>query len=58
MCKNNLGECDLNLDNLFNLETINCNFVKPFCVILSVENKLVEFQIDTGSEVTVLNVKN
>jgi len=37
---NNLEECDLNLDNLFNLETINCNFVKPFCIKLSVENKL------------------
>lgn len=55
---NNLEDCDLNLDNSFNLETINCNFVKPFCIKLSVENKLVEFQIDTGSGVTILNVKD
>ncbi|CAI6349493.1 unnamed protein product [Macrosiphum euphorbiae] len=57
---NNLEQCDvdLNLDNLFNLETVNVNYVQPYWVKLSVEDKIVEFQIDTGSSMTVINVND
>lgn len=66
MCKakvkkvNNLEQCDvdLNLDNLLNLETVNVNYVQPYCVRLSVQDKIVEFQIDTGSSMTVINVND
>jgi len=44
------------LDNLFNFGTINVNYVKLYCVKLNVEDTIVDFQIDTGSSVTVINV--
>lgn len=47
----------LNQFNQFSLETVNVNYVKPYCMKLSVEDKIVEFQMDTGSNMTVMNVK-
>lgn len=52
---NNLEECDLNLDNLFNLEVNNMSYVKPFYVKINVEGQMVNFQIDTGSGVSVIS---
>lgn len=55
---NSLEECDLNLSSLFKLETIKCNYVKPFVVKLYIGDKLQEFQIDTGSGVTIININD
>jgi hypothetical protein len=57
---NNLEQCDidLNLDNLYNLESVNVNYVQPYIMKLCIQNKIVEFQIDTGSSMTVMNVKD
>jgi len=47
-----LDNVDLNLNSLFNLETVNVNyFVQPFCLKLLVDNVTIEFQEDTGSAV-------
>jgi len=46
------------LDNLFILETVNVNYAQSYCVKLSVQDKIVEFQIVTGSSMTVINVND
>jgi len=66
VCKNkeknvnnvDLDNVDLNLNSLFNLETVNVNFVQPFCLKLLVDNVTIEFQVDTGSAVSVMSVKD
>lgn len=48
---NNLEDelMDLNLNSLFNLDTVSVNYVKPHCIELYVNNKDLEFQFDTGT---------
>ncbi|CAI6346892.1 unnamed protein product [Macrosiphum euphorbiae] len=66
VCKNkeknvnnvDLDNVDLNLNSLFNLETRNVSFVQPFCLKLLVDNVTIEFQVDTGSAVSVMSVKD
>lgn len=59
-CVNNidLDNIDLNLNSLYNLETENVNFVQPFCIKLQVNDLTIEFQVDTGSAVSVMSVKD
>lgn len=44
----------LNLNNLFNLETININDVQNVCVKLYIKSKVIEFQEDTGADVLIM----
>lgn len=57
---NNIKEdcIDLNLSNLFNLDSVEVNFIKPYCVKLEVGSKVIEFQVDTGSAVSVMSIKD
>jgi len=53
-----LDNVGLNLNNLFNLESVSVNFVKPFCVKLGVNDISIDFQVDTGSAVSVMSKKD
>jgi len=46
---------DLHIDNLFSLETVDVNFIKPFNIKLDVSGIIINFQIDTGSSITALS---
>lgn len=48
---------DLNMDNLFNLEITDFNFINPFNVKLKVEEKTIKFQIDIGLFITVISLE-
>lgn len=48
----------MNLNNVFNLESVNVNFIKPFCVKLGVNDRIIDFQVDTGSAVSVMSKKD
>ncbi|KAL4153551.1 hypothetical protein QTP88_001384 [Uroleucon formosanum] len=55
---NNVDLVDLNLSNLYNLDSDGSNSVKPFCVKLDVSNKVIEFLVDTGSVLSVISKKD
>lgn len=47
---------DLNImDNIYLLDSVDCNFIKPFNIKLNVEENLINFQIDTGSSITAIS---
>lgn len=48
---------DLNMDNLFNLEVADCKFIEPFKAELRVNEKIIKFQIDTGSSITAISLE-
>lgn len=53
----NVNNVDLNLNNLFDLESVRVKFVKPFCVKLGVNDISFDFQVDTGSAVPIMSKK-
>ncbi|CAI6365252.1 unnamed protein product [Macrosiphum euphorbiae] len=55
---NNLNDDfgDLNvMDNIYLLDSVDCNFIKPFNIKLNVGGNLINFQIDTGSSITAIS---
>lgn len=55
---NNVYLVDLNLSNLYNLDSDGSNSVKPFCVELDISNKVIELLVDTGSALSVISKKD
>jgi len=55
---NNVDLVDLNLSNLYNLDSDGSNSVKPFYVKLDISNKVIEFLVDTGSALSVISKKD
>lgn len=51
------NDVDLNLNNLFSLESVNVNYVRPYCIKLYVNSIEIEFQVDTGAGVSVISKK-
>lgn len=49
---------DLNLDYLYNLETVEVDLVKPYIVKLEIDGKTVNFQIETGSGISAMSVND
>lgn len=58
VAQNSVDDLNLNLSNFFRLESVNVNVVKPLCIKLDVNNKLIEFQVNTGLAETVLSQKD
>lgn len=60
VCKNkgknvnniDLDNVDLNLSNLFNVKSVDVNFIKPLYIQLEVNGESIDFQVDTESAVT------
>lgn len=43
---------------MFNLESVEVNFVKPYVVMLEIDGKNMNFQIDTGSGISAMSVND
>lgn len=52
------GNDNLDLNCLYNLDTIDVNFVKPYTVEIKVNEKNIDFQIDTGSGISAISFKD
>jgi len=52
------GNDNSDLICLYNLDTIDVNFVKPYTVEIKVNEKNIDFQIDTGSGISAISFKD